>query len=130
MRTRSLANPARQAFLRAIRQPHPDLVDAALCIAWEDQNCDNRPATLQGLTDHANHLAPRLAHTFTLIKKIDIINEYLFDEVGFVGNSDNYYAATNSFLDYVVTHKTGLPIMLSILYMAIARRVEIGRAHV
>ena len=125
MRTRSLAHPERQAFLREIHQPHPDLVDAALCIAWEDQNRDNRQETLHTLTSYATTLAPRLADTFTLIEKIDVINEYVFDELGFVGNSDNYYAATNSFLDYVVVHKTGLPIMLSLMYMAIARRVGV-----
>lgn len=123
MRSRALAHPARHAFLRSLQQPHPDIVETVLCIAWEDQNRDARTITYQHISDFVAVLAPRIQHVFTLIEKVDIINEYLFDEVGFFGNSQDYYAARNSFLDQVVHHKTGLPIMLSILYMAITRRL-------
>lgn len=116
MRPRALAHPARQAFLRAIRRPTPDEVEVALCIAWEDQDVDARAETTLTLTKYADTLRLRIPAQAPLIAKIDIINEFFFDELDFVGNSNDYYAASNSYLDQVVTSKTGLPIMLSLAY--------------
>ena len=123
MRPRALAHPARQAFLRAIRHPHPDEVETALCIAWEDQDIDARAQTTATLTTYASTLRSRITAHTPLITQIDIINEFFFDELDFIGNSDDYYAAANSYLDHVVTHKTGMPIMLALAYMGVVTRV-------
>lgn len=45
-------------------------------------------------------------------------------ELGFVGNRDNYYEPANSFLNEVIDRRTGLPIMLSLLCLAIGRRLD------
>ena len=44
-------------------------------------------------------------------------------EEGFHGNTDNYYNDRNSYLPDVLERKTGLPIALSVLYLALARRL-------
>ncbi|MBI1297040.1 tetratricopeptide repeat protein [bacterium] len=49
----------------------------------------------------------------------------LHDEMGFVGNEANYYLPGNSFLHRLLEQRTGLPITLSLLYMAVGRRLEI-----
>jgi len=43
--------------------------------------------------------------------------------MGFKGNSLNYYDDKNSFLDEVMKSKQGIPISLSVVYSAIARRL-------
>src|SRR5678815_2214789 len=43
------------------------------------------------------------------------MHHYLFDELGFVGNTENYYSATNSYLPAVLKSKQGLPITLSLI---------------
>lgn len=126
MRPRSLSHPARQAFLRAIRQPQPDLVETSLCIAWEDQDSDARADTTAILNDYARTLRLRMPAHAPLITQIDHINAFFFDELGFIGNSTDYYAATNSYLDYVITHKTGMPIMLSLAYIGVATRLGLA----
>jgi len=50
--------------------------------------------------------------------------DVLYYDLGFVGNRDNYYEPNNSFLNIVLQQRTGLPIMLSLLYMAIGRRLQ------
>jgi regulator of sirC expression with transglutaminase-like and TPR domain len=55
---------------------------------------------------------------------IRIVNEYLFDELGFVGNVANYYNPANSCLNNVLTDRTGIPITLSVVYMEISRRLD------
>lgn len=51
------------------------------------------------------------------------INGHLFRESGFHGNETDYYDPRNSYLNDVIDRRTGLPITLSILYMAVARRL-------
>lgn len=47
----------------------------------------------------------------------------LFRDLGFTGDRCIYYDVANSWLDVVITRRTGIPITLSILVMAVARRV-------
>lgn len=51
------------------------------------------------------------------------INDVLFEQEGFAGNSDDYYDIQNSYLDQVLARRKGIPITLSIVYMEVARRV-------
>ena len=52
---------------------------------------------------------------------ISMLNEYLFDELGFRGAEEDYYDPGNSFLNVVFDKKTGIPITLSIIYAEIAK---------
>jgi len=54
---------------------------------------------------------------------ISILNEYLFDELGFHGAEEDYYDPGNSFLNIVLDKKTGIPITLSIIYAEIAKNI-------
>ncbi|MEO8664134.1 MAG: transglutaminase-like domain-containing protein [Ignavibacteria bacterium] len=56
---------------------------------------------------------------------INKINEYLFFEKGFIGNPENYYEPDNSFLNTVIDTKLGIPISLSVIYILIARKINI-----
>jgi regulator of sirC expression with transglutaminase-like and TPR domain len=53
------------------------------------------------------------------------INTYLFEELGFSGNEENYYDPENSYLNRVIDRRTGNPINLSLLYMLLARRLRL-----
>ena len=54
------------------------------------------------------------------------LNEFLFDELGFSGNTDDYYDPRNSFLNEVLDRRVGIPITLSILYIEIGTRVGLA----
>lgn len=56
-------------------------------------------------------------------EKIVALNEFLFEELGYWGNTDNYYDPRNSYLNEVIDRRTGIPITLSILYMELGRRI-------
>lgn len=51
------------------------------------------------------------------------MNLHLFQELGFRGNRDDYYDPRNSFLNDVISRRTGIPITLSVVYIEIARRL-------
>ena len=54
---------------------------------------------------------------------ISMLNEYLFDELGFCGAEEDYYDPGNSFLNIVLDKKTGIPITLSIIYAEVAKNI-------
>ena len=53
------------------------------------------------------------------------MNTVLFDEACFRGNTESYYSAENSFLNKVLTKRTGIPITLSLVYILIAKRLNL-----
>ncbi|MGK7882661.1 MAG: SirB1 family protein [Crocosphaera sp.] len=58
------------------------------------------------------------------LKVIKTINKYLFKDLGFKGNTNNYYDPSNSYLNEVIDKKTGIPISLSVIYLEIAKRLN------
>jgi regulator of sirC expression with transglutaminase-like and TPR domain len=50
---------------------------------------------------------------------------YLYEELGFHGNVEDYYDPRNSFLNEVIDRRTGIPISLALVLTEICRRVGI-----
>jgi regulator of sirC expression with transglutaminase-like and TPR domain len=48
---------------------------------------------------------------------------FLFEEMGFRGNDEDYYDPKNSFLNEVIDRRVGIPITLSLLFMEVGRRL-------
>lgn len=59
------------------------------------------------------------------LEKVKIINRTFFDLHGFSGNTKNYHAPQNSYINDVLDTKKGNPISLSILYMIIGQYLDI-----
>ena len=51
-----------------------------------------------------------------------VLAEFLGEELNFHGNELDYYSAENSILPNVIQNRRGIPLSLSIGYMAVARR--------
>ncbi len=58
------------------------------------------------------------------------LSRYLFQDLGFRGNRDDFADPRNSFLNEVLDRQLGLPISLTVLYVEVARRMEIPAAGV
>jgi regulator of sirC expression with transglutaminase-like and TPR domain len=58
------------------------------------------------------------------------INWVLFFEEGYRGNTDDYYDPRNSYLNDVIDRRVGIPISLSVLYLAVADRIGLDMAGV
>ena len=54
---------------------------------------------------------------------VSMLNEYMFDGLGFSGNNDDYYNPKNNFLNVVLDKKSGIPITLSIIYIQLAKHI-------
>ena len=56
---------------------------------------------------------------------ITLINNFLFYQQGFKGNTENFYEPENTFFNDVMERKKGIPISLSILYLLICKRLNL-----
>lgn len=54
------------------------------------------------------------------------LNEVLFGDLGFAGNRQDYYDPGNSMIQEVLQMRCGNPITLSVVYLAVARRVGLS----
>ncbi len=54
---------------------------------------------------------------------ISMLNEHLFENLGFSGDDDDYFNPKNNFLNEVIDKKVGLPITISILYVEVAKLI-------
>ena len=73
----------------------------------------------------ATRLRARFAPESVAEDRVIALNEFLFDDLGFGGNTDDYYDPRNSYLNEVIDRRTGIPITLSVLYMEIGRRIDL-----
>ena len=57
--------------------------------------------------------------------RLATLDRFLFKQLGFHGSRTNYYHRSNSYLNEVIDDREGLPITLSVLYMELARRLDL-----
>ena len=100
-----------------------NLAEAALCVAQDEYPGLDVTEYLKRLDELADRLKGKLAADAGFEARVVALNEFLFDDLGFSGNTDDYYDPRNSFLNEVIDRRVGIPITLSILYMEIGRRV-------
>ena len=117
---------ARQRFYQEVRQPDEqiNLERAALYIAQEEYPDLDVDEYLNALDTIADDIREQLSIESYPLKIVKTINHYLYENLGFVGNTENYYDPCNSFLNDVIDRRTGIPITLSLVYLAIAQRLD------
>ena len=98
------------------------LAAGALLIAQSEYRELNIEGYLHQLDEMAETVRERIQETTLPEQHIAELNRYLFEEKGFTGNTDNYYALGNNFLNFVLDKKTGIPITLGVVYIEVGRR--------
>jgi regulator of sirC expression with transglutaminase-like and TPR domain len=88
----------------------------------EEADSDITPSLLL-LDSYANEFAERVSPATHGDDFVAALNEFLFEELGFQGNSNDYYDPANSCLQQVLLRRLGIPITLSLVYMEIGRRL-------
>ncbi len=107
-----------------VKNPNFNLVEKCLKFAqlleYPDLNID---AYIQKI----NRIGMSLKESINEVKNptylISMLNEHLFENLGFSGDDDDYYNPKNNFLNNVIDKKSGLPITISILYVEVAKFV-------
>ena len=100
-----------------------DLAHACLLIAQDAYPSLDVERYLGDIERMAIRLRGRLPNSGGAEERVAALNQFLFEDLGFRGNTEEYYDPRNSYLNDVIDRKVGIPISLSVLYMAVGRRV-------
>lgn len=98
-----------------------DRAAALLAAEEQDGSCPDRTiAALDALADRLH--VPEDASVYERVARL---SHALFEVRCFAGDTDEYDAPHNSFLDRVVERRRGLPILLCVVFMEVGRRVGV-----
>jgi regulator of sirC expression with transglutaminase-like and TPR domain len=114
-----------EELLRSINEPGESLAPAALEIARVEYPALDAGPYLQRLDRMGEAAAGRLqrhAAAGDPLAQIALMNAYLYEELGFSGNREQYDDPRNSFLNEVLDRRTGIPISLAVIYLEVGRR--------
>lgn len=112
--------------IAGMRDEDVSLAEGALWIAASEYPDLPIDAYLARLHDMATKLRARLRADVATAEKLLALNHFLFDELGFSGNNDDFYDPRNSFLNEVIERRVGIPITLGVIYIEIGRRIGLG----
>jgi regulator of sirC expression with transglutaminase-like and TPR domain len=121
--TASESAAARWEWLARARPDDVSLAEGALLIAAEEYEDLDIAAYLQRIDAMGSALRQRLREDISTSDALLALNRYVFEELGFSGNADDYYDPRNSYLNDVIERKLGIPITLAVLYIEIGRRI-------
>ncbi len=121
-----MSSRSRRTFQQLVTLPDGaiPLAEAALLMACEEYPQLEIAPYLDRLDEFANAARPHIQTGDNPLDTAARINEVLFDQFGFQGNSDEYYDPRNSFLNDVIDRRLGIPITLSAIYIEISQRLN------
>ena len=102
-----------------------DLGSAALTVAQLEYPELDTARYLAKLDHFSASVAQRLTNGAPPLQIVQALNAFLFDEEGFWGDSSDYYDPGNSCLNAVMDRRRGIPITLSVVYLEVARRLDL-----
>jgi regulator of sirC expression with transglutaminase-like and TPR domain len=118
--------PQLERFAELVSREQFDLAEASLLLAQDAYPEVDVPGYLGRLDEIAAAIRRRIASDAFAEQKVLALNYYLFNELHYSGNIDDYYDPRNSYLNEVMERRTGIPITLSILYLEVGRRIGLN----
>ncbi len=106
--------PLAEAVLWIAKQEYPDL-DVEACVDRFDELAE---------------AARRRIHAGSGDETVERLNDFLFREIGFAGDTESYEDPRNSYLNEVLDRRRGIPISLSLVYTEVGQRLGLPVAGV
>lgn len=111
-------------FEKEAYSPEPVAERLALCIAGLAYPELTMTAYLRELDRLAEQAGARIARVENGRPRAEAFLTAVTDLLGFRGNTEDYYAPANSYLNVVIDTRMGLPIMLGLVCMALGDRLQ------
>lgn len=116
---------AEETLRSLLQSPDATVEHAALVVARDAYPGLDVGAELARLDELAVPLARRLAVAKSLLASAGALGTYVYDQLGFRGDEESYYDPRNSYLNEVLARRTGIPISLAVLLIALGRRAGV-----
>ncbi len=105
-----------------VKNPNFNLVEKCLKFA---QILEYPDLDVDEYIQKVNQIGMSLTESINDVKNptylISMLNEHLFENLGFSGDDDDFFNPKHNFLNEVIDKKLGLPITISILYVEVAK---------
>ncbi len=98
-------------------------LEAAVAVAHAVEPDLDVQGVLSAVDGLAVKLKNRIAADTAPLQRLRYLNRYFFQELGFAGNVNDYYAPENSYLHHVLDSRRGIPITLALIYIEIAQQI-------
>ena len=108
------------------KNPNYNLIEKCLKLAQILEYPElNISKYIEKINEMGNSMRLKIGEVKNPTYLISVLNEYLFDELGFHGSEEPeyYYDPANSFLNVVLDKKIGIPITLPIIYSEVAKNI-------
>ncbi len=118
--------PSLEKFAEVVSRDQFDLAQASLFVAQDVYPGLDVDRYLAELDLIADGVRKRVAEDAFAEQKLAALNHYLFSDLGYSGNVDDYYDPRNSYLNEVLERRTGIPLTLSVVYIEVGRRIGLN----
>lgn len=115
----------KEDFRLWIHTGNQDLLQGALLVAryqYPDLDIDKLQNDIKQIR---KDIWIELNEDLTALEQINVVNHIFFSKYGFSGNTTNYHAPQNSFINCVLESKKGNPLALSIVYLLVAQSLDL-----
>ena len=102
-----------------------DLIEGACLIARYQYPDLDEKKIFQKIDQIERDIWLEINNNLTAFEKVKIFNHILFEVHEFTGNKKNYHAPQNSYINNVLDTKRGNPLTLSVIYIALAKRLDV-----
>ena len=101
------------------------LEQAVLLLSRLDQPTFRTKWISTKLDEMADEIEPSILSADTSKDKMEILLRYVFEELNFKGDRQEYHALENSLLHEVMDHRKGIPLTLSLIVLFLADRLQL-----
>lgn len=108
-----------------ISQGGHDLLQACMIMARYQYPQLNEADIEAGISRIRKDVWIELNENLTALEQIKVFNHVFYDIHGFTGNTKNYHAPANSFLNMVLETRKGNPLSIGIIYMIVAQSLDL-----
>ena len=99
------------------------LLEAAASIAEDDFPGLDIQSVLAEIDELAERLKRRIPADAVPVQRLRLLNRFFFVDLGFGANLNDYYAASNSYLNEVLRTRKGIPVSLAVVYADLAAHI-------
>jgi len=111
--------------LRGAKDEDIELFSSALLIAKDEYPALAAADYESQLQDFSKRLRNVLDPTETPAAQLRCLNRFLFEDLGFSGDEQDYYDPRNSYLNEVLDRRLGNPISLAVVQIELAHRLDV-----
>jgi regulator of sirC expression with transglutaminase-like and TPR domain len=101
------------------------LLEAAVSIAQDEEPQLDIQEVLATCDALLVRLKRRVKSDADPIRKLSVLNQFFYADLGFSGNANNFYAPENSYVNEVLQTRRGIPISLAVIWLELAQALSL-----